>query len=133
MTSTIATLNETLLDDGQLKLGKKTTLPYGSFVVKEMPPTPELPFGYRKLFTLSPEWLASISHLSEEAQVLAKALFAAHKDAAAEAKMTPERREALRIEAEAVGEIQRKTLAIIAARKAAKEAAKDALKDLESE
>lgn len=99
-TDTIATMKEVLLEDGdKLRLRKKKSIPHGSFVAKEMPPTDELPLGHQELVIFPAKWLASIAHLPVEEQDEAKAEFATKQDEAEEARMTPEQREALRLEA----------------------------------
>jgi hypothetical protein len=124
-TDAIATLKDVLLEDGgQLKLSKKTSIPYGSFVTKAMPPTDELPLGHQKLVIFLTKWLTPIAHLPVAEQDKAKAEFATKIDEAEEAKeakMTPEKLEALRIEAKRFLEIERK----VNARQAAKDAAKE--------
>lgn len=72
----------------------------------------------------SEEWLAYIAHLPLREQNRAKARSATKKDEAEEARMTPEMREADRLDAEIVGEIQQKVNARMAAKAAAKDAAK---------
>lgn len=111
-------------DDDKLRLRKKKSIPHGSFVAKEMPPTDELPLGHQKLVIFPAKWLASIAHLPVEEQDEAKAEFATKRDEAEEARMTPEQREALRLEAKQAGEIEQK----VNAKQAAKDAAKNAFK-----
>lgn len=113
--STIATLKEVLLEgDDQLKLGRKTSLLSGSFGYKQQPPTPELPLGYQDVVVFPPEWLASIAHVPKKEQREAKAAFVTRKIEAEEEEMTPQRREAERLEAEVFGEIQQKVNARLA-------------------
>jgi hypothetical protein len=119
--SSIAILKEVLVEDGgQFKLGQKVSLPYSSFVHREMPPTRELPFGFWDVLIFPPGWLASIAHLSKEEQDEAKAEFATKQFEAEEAQMTPEGREAERLQAEVFGEIQQKVTARVAAGNATK-------------
>ncbi|GAB7334598.1 hypothetical protein MBLNU13_g06569t2 [Cladosporium sp. NU13] len=98
-----------------------------SFVYKEMPPTRELPLGDRDGLIFTSGWLASIAHLLKREQGKTKAELATKKFEVEEAKMTPEMREADRLETEAFGAIQQK----VNARLAVKDAAKDASDDFE--
>jgi hypothetical protein len=121
----IATLEESLLADGQLELGETISIPHDSYMFKNMRPTSELPNGYQRMIALPPQWLASISRLPAGEQEGARIYWANQMEAAmevAKASMTPEEREAQRLEAIEVGKVQERFLANLAAKKAAKDA-----------
>jgi hypothetical protein len=88
--SNTAALEESLLEDGQLRLGEIMTIPHDSYTFKMMPPTPELPRGYQKMVYFPPWCLASISHLPVGEQENPKDDYANQMDAAIESQMTPE-------------------------------------------
>ena len=121
----IATLEDSLLADGQLELGETISIPHDSYVFKNMRPTFKLPNGYQRMIAFPPQWLASISHLPAGEQEKARTNWANQMEAAMEAgqaSMTMEAREAQRLEAVEVGKVQERFLANLAAKKAAKDA-----------
>jgi predicted secreted protein len=115
------TLEGSLLPDGQLQFGETISIPQDSYLLKNMRPLSELPLGYQKMMTFPPEWLATISHLSAGEQEKAKTDWANQMDAMIEASVTPEAREAQRLEMMEVGKVQQRFLAKMAAKKAAKD------------
>ena len=120
----MATIKEVLLEDDRMEPDRLIIVSHDSYLLKPMEPTPELPLGYQKINRFSEEWLAPIAHLPVREQNEAKAALATKKDEAEEARMTPEMREADRLDAEIFGEIQQKVNARLAAKAATKDAAK---------
>lgn len=99
------------------------SLRHGTYVMKWMPPTPEMPRWYWACIHFPPEFLASISHMNAEEQQAAKEKFADQIIAAqerAKAAMTPEQREAQSQEWIEANKAAEKVLASEAAKKHAK-------------
>ena len=115
-------LEESLLPDIQLQFGETISIPHDSHILKNMRPVSGLPLGYLKMIAFPPEWLASISHLSAGEQGKAQIDWANQVDAMIEASMTPETREAQRLESIEVSKVQERFLAKMAPKKAEKDA-----------
>ena len=93
------------------------TIPEGSCRLW-LPPTPELPRGHWRIIEFPVEYLAEISHLSQEEQGEAKDGVVAELLAFEEANMTPEMREERRLMDAEAGKHQRRFLEREAAKKA---------------
>lgn len=83
-----------------------------------VPPTPELPLGAHRLVDFDAEFLAEISHLSQEEQEKAKHGFVSEMLATEAAWMTPEMREEQRLEMAAAGRLQAELAVKLDAKKA---------------
>jgi hypothetical protein len=123
----ITAAEESLLPGGHLQFGYPIMIPNDSSYAIPMSPTQEMPRGFHKIIQFPPEWVASISHLSAEEQEETKKGLAnqvIQMEKAREAHMTPERREAERLQALEIGRVQKRFLDKMAAKDAAKDAKK---------
>jgi hypothetical protein len=87
-------LEESLLENGQLELGETISVPYDSYLLKNVRPVSELPRGWQKMMAFPPQFLASISHLPVGEQEKAKNEWTNDMEAMVETSMNPEARDA---------------------------------------
>lgn len=102
---TIASLEASAEQPFGFDLSEAFTVPEGSCYIR-LPSTPELPRGAYRLVHFPAEFLAEISHLSQEEQENAKNDFVDDMLATEEAHMTPEMREEKRLEDAKEGRLQ---------------------------